>query len=264
MTVLTRFLRDRRRSLGWWSLGVIGFVFMQLAFYPSFKNQPQFDDLFNDLPEGVKALIGASGLSLREPAGYLHSQVFTTLLPIILLIFAIALGARAIGGSEDDGTIELLLANPVSRVRTAVERAAATAALVSALGAIATIGLIAVAAPFQLLEGVSVAKLVAACLAATSLALLHASIAYFVGAAFGGRVRAISVAATVAVAGYVLFGLVSSGVMRGARFASPWYWYLDRNIVAKGPGAEAIFLPLGLAVAFAAAGVWRFVPRDLR
>jgi ABC-2 type transport system permease protein len=262
--VSVRFLRDRRRWIGWWSVAMVSLVFMNVAFYPSFKNQPSFDDLFENLPEGFDKLLGASGLSLTSPAGYLHSQVFTTLLPIALLIYSIALGARAIGGSEDAGHLELILANPVSRTRVAVERYAATAALVLGLGVVTTASVLALSAPFQLLEGISITNLLGACLAATCLALFHSSLAFAVGATLGGRGRALAAASSIAVAGYVAFGLVSAGLIEGARFASPWYWYMNRNIVAQGPGLESLLVPFGLSLVLAAVGVWRFGPRDLR
>ncbi|MGH2758686.1 MAG: ABC transporter permease subunit, partial [Actinomycetota bacterium] len=130
--------------------------------------------------------------------------------------------------------------------------------------ALTTVGVIALSAPFELLEGLSITDLVAAGAAVTSLVMLHASIAYVVGCAVGGRARALSVAAAIAVGGYVVFGLVSSGVIRGARFVTPWHWYLSRNVVAEGAGPEALLLPIGLSIALAALGVWRFTIRDLR
>lgn len=264
MIVALRFILDRRRSLGWWSLAMVGLVLVNVAFYPSFREQPSFDALFEDLPEGVQSLFGVGGIPLTEPAGYLHSQVFTTLLPIALIIFAIALGARAIGGTEDEGTLELLMANPVSRSRVAIERYASTVGLVLVLGMVATASTVALSAPFQLLEGMSIPYLLAACLAATCLAVFHASLGFALGCVFGGRSRALAIASSVAVGGYVLFGLVSSGVIEGARFVSPWYWYLNRNIIAFGPGGESIFVPLALSLGMGAIGVWRFGPRDLR
>lgn len=265
MTVAVRYFLDRRRSSVWWVLGIAAFLLLSVAFYPAFKEQTSFEDLFKDLPEGAQALFGAGGeISLTSPAGYLHSQIFTQVFPLALLIFGIGLGARAIAGTEGDGTLELLLSNPVTRTRVATERFLSTLVMVVALGAIMSILLLAFSAPFELLEGVSIPKLFAACAAATSLAVLHASIAFAVGAAVGGRARALSAAAAIAVAGYVLFGIVSSNVIHGARFVTPWWWYLSRNIVAEGFPIESVLVPMGLSAVFAFLGVWRFALRDLR
>lgn len=264
MIVASRFVRDRRRSLGGWSIAMLGIVFTSVAFYPSLRDQPSFDELFENLPDSVRALVGSGGLSIRTPAGYLHSRVFSTLVPITLLIFAIALGARAIGGSEDEGTLELLLANPIKRARVAIERYTAVVGLIVLLTLVTSVSLVVLGLPFGVLEGVAIGNLLAACFACMGLALLHGSLAFAVGAALGGRPRAISAASAVAVGGYLAYGLVSSGVIRGTRFVSPWYWYLNRNILAQGPGLESLLLPFGLSIAIAAVGVWRFGPRDLR
>jgi ABC-2 type transport system permease protein len=248
----------------WWVLGIAAFLLLSVAFYPAFKEQTSFEDLFKDLPEGAQALFGAGGeISLTSPAGYLHSQIFTQVFPLALLIFGIGLGARAIAGAEGDGTLELLLANPVTRTRVAAERFVATAVMVIGLGAIMSVLLLAFSAPFELLEGISIPYLFGACAAATSLALLHTSIAFAVGAAAGGRARALSASAAVAVAGYILFGIVSSDVIPAARFITPWWWYLSRNIVAEGFPIESVWVPVGLSLVLGILGIWRFRLRDL-
>jgi ABC-2 type transport system permease protein len=218
-----------------------------------------------DLPASVKAFVGTqTGVSLLSPAGYLHGRFFTTLVPILLLIFAVSAGARAIAGAEDEGTLEMLLANPVSRRRVAVERYAGVVALVFALGLATFVSLLALAPPFGLLRGIAVGRLAAAVLAATSLAIFHASLAFAAGAALSGRSRAIAVPVVVAVAGYIAFGLVNSGVATILRFVTPWWWYMSRNILASGLSPEAVVVPLALSVVLAALGVAAFERRDLR
>ncbi len=266
MIVALRFFIDRRRWNIWWVVGGIAFMFLTVAFYPSIKDQSGFDDLYKDLPEGVKALVGAQGgISLQSPAGYLQSNMFAQLFPIALLIFGISGGARAIAGAEDDGTLELMLSNPVTRTRVAVERYLSSVAMVVGFGAILTAVLIALAAPFELLtEGVTATDILSAGLAATCFGILHASLAFVVGAASGGRSRALAASAAVAVGGFIVFGIVSGGVIEGARFITPWWWYMSRNVVANGLPPEAVYLPLGISALLAILGVWRFSLRDLR
>jgi ABC-2 type transport system permease protein len=265
LIIAARFLRDRRRSLGWWTLGMIGLVFTSAVFYPAIKKQPSLDDLMKNLPQSLKAFVGEqAGVSFSSPAGYLHGRMFTILIPVLLLVFAIGLGARAVAGSEEDGSLEMMLANPVSRERAVVERFVGVASLVGALGMATFVALLALSAPFGLLQGISLVRLGAATLAVTSLAMLHASIAFVAGSLRPGRSRATATAAAVAVAGYIVFGLVNSHVIAWSRFVDPWWWYLSRNILVGGLPPEAVVVPLALTVLFAAASVRAFSRRDVR
>jgi ABC-2 type transport system permease protein len=265
MTLFWRFFNDRRRYILLWALGLAGFLLLSVAFYPAFKEQPSFDELLKDAPEGLKALAGAQGnFSLSSPAGFLNSQVFTQVLPIALLIFGIGAGARAIAGAEGDGTLELILANPVTRRRVAIERYASAITQTVLLGLVATVTLLAFCPVFQLTDGLSIPNLLGACLACVCFALLHTSIAFAVGGVTGVRGQAIALPTVIAFGGFVAFGLVSGGILEPLRFVTPWWWYLSRNIVGQGLPPEAVVVPFALSVVFAAMGVLRFERRDLR
>jgi len=264
--VFRRFLRDRRRSTLWWCVGLCGGVLLSIAFYPAIKAQGDvLDKTLKNLPKGLRAMAGAEGVvSLSSPPGFLHSQVFAQMLPIALLVLAIAVGARAIAGAEDDGTLELTLSNPVTRRRVAVERYFAAVATVLIVALASTIVLVGLAPVFQLREGLPIANLVGACGAVACLAILHATIAFAVGAIMGGRGMAIAIGSAVAAGGFIVFGLVSGGVLEPLRFVTPWWWYLSRNILARGLAPEAIVMPLAVSGVLFAIGVKRFEGRDLR
>jgi len=263
--VAARALHDRRRSLLWWAVGVVGLMAFTAAFFPAVEGEATFDDLVQDLPEAMKDLFGLGEISLSSAPGYLHARVFSTLLPLVLLIFGIGVGARAIGGAEDDGTLELLLAQPVTRRRVLAERYAAMVALLVALGAVAAASLLAVAVPVDLLDGVSVPGLLAATVAATLLALLFATLAFTVGAVAGRRSTALGTATATAVATYLLHGVVGvSDAAHAVRFLSPWHWYAERNMLVEGIAPDALLVPPVLCAALLAAAVTVFDRRDLR
>ncbi|HEX9682674.1 MAG TPA: ABC transporter permease subunit [Acidimicrobiales bacterium] len=265
MIVFERLLRDRRRSTMGWVLGMVAYSVFTVAFYPSLRGQTSFDDVYEDLPEAIKALVGTYGeVSISSAPGYLQARYFG-LVPVLLLIFGIGLGARAIGGSEEDGTLELLLSNPVTRRRVALERLAAVIVLVAVVGATGVISLLALAPPVGLFDGLRLINVVAATAAATALALAHAAIAYAVGAVTGRRGTAVAVATVIAVTGYLLQGLATvSDAAQPLRWLSPWFWYLRGNVVINGPGPEAFLLPVALLVMVAAIATVQFERRDLR
>ena len=116
--VLAKALWRRRISLIWWSLGLVLAVALVAIAYPTFRGNTELDKTFGTLPPSVQALLGLDPTNtLTSPAGYLNSQFYANLLPIILLVYSIGISSWAIAGDEAGGTLELLLANPVSRMR---------------------------------------------------------------------------------------------------------------------------------------------------
>ena len=266
MTVTRRLVADHRWSFSWWAVAMLAVVGLTVALWPSIRGQQQFEDLIRDLPDAVKALFGGTdGISFISPPGYLQSRLFSLLLPVLLVVFGIGVGARAVGGSEENGTLELLLAHPVSRRRVVAERYLALVLLVLGLAAVALVSLAVLAPLVGLLEGISFRRLLGALAAAVALALLHASLAFAGGCISGRRGPAMAVAGAVAVGGYVLHGLIAAAdALEPAGFLSPWHWYLERNLLAAPPKAQAVAPPLVLTALVTAAGARAFVRRDLR
>ncbi|MGH8990102.1 MAG: ABC transporter permease subunit [Acidimicrobiia bacterium] len=264
--VLARYLRDNRRSAGWWALGMFALVAFTVAFYPSVKDNASFDQLFEDLPDAVRALVGAQeGIPLTSPPGYLHGRLFAIMVPLLLVTFGVGHGAKAIGGSEADGTLELLLANPVTRRRVVAERFAALVLLLVSVTAVLTVSLVVLSPAVGLLQGVRITRLLGAAAAAFAIALLHGTLAFTVGCAVGRPAPAVAVATAAASAGYLLQSLAAaSGGFGSVEALSPWHWYLDRNVLAQGLAGGAVAAPVVLAGLLFAAGAWRFGRRDLR
>jgi ABC-2 type transport system permease protein len=266
MIVAARLLRDRRWSTLGWALSFIGLVLFTVALYPSIKGQPSFDELLADLPDAFRSVIGYDpAVPLRSPAGYLQARLFSTLAPLLAAVFGIGAGARAIGGSEEAGTLELLLANPVTRSRVLLERYLATFGLLAGLIAVFCLALVVLGPPFGALEGVPTGNLIGACAAVFALGLLHGSLAFTVGAVAGRRGVAVALPTAVAVAGYLVETvLAAAGDLSTLRQLSPWHWYLDRNLLAEGAAPAAIVLPMVLSAVLVADAWAIFRRRDLR
>lgn len=265
MTVLRRFLRDRRRNTGWWLFGVTLTVAISVVFYPSIEGQASYDELAEEMPEAVRELFGVDAFGMSTPEGFMWSQLIGTTLPVLLLVFGIAAGARAIGGTEEDGTLELLLANPVTRRRVLLERFGAVVLLLAVLTVAMLVVTVGVALPVGAIEGIPGVWVLGSFLALFALGLLHAMIAFAVGSAIGRRGRAIAVAAAVGVAGYVFEGLGSVvDVLGPLQAISPFHWFLERNMLGSGIAWLAVWLPLLLSAVLLVVALQVFERRDLR
>ncbi len=268
MTILWRFVLDRHRSMIGWALGAFVLVIVTVAFYPTIRDQPSIEEVMRDLPDAFKASFGIDdAVPVSSPAGYLQARLFALTLPVSLVIFGIGSGARAIGGSEQDGEVELLLAHPVTRHRLVIERFVAVMVLTLALGSLFMVLLFALGPPFGALKGLSVLRLLASCAGAMALGLFHTTLAFAVGAVTGRRSTSVSVATAVAGGGYLLNGLLAAaGAPDAARFLSPWFWYLRRNMLVEVEPVDllAFALPLASVVALFILSLVTFDRRDLR
>lgn len=266
MIVAVRAVRDRRRPLVWWSLGIVGLVLFTVALFPSVRGEESFDELADQLPEAMRSLFGIDAdIPLTSPAGYLHGRLFGSLLPLLLLVFGIGAGTRAIAGSEESGALELLLAQPVTRTAVLAQRYGAMVAMLAGLTLMFLAALAGLGPLFGALEGVPATGLAGATGGVFALSLLHATVAFAAGAATGRRAVALASAATLAVAGYLVQGLSGvSDVVHPLRFVNPWHWYLGRNMLARGVAPDALVLPVAVSVVLVGVAAVAFRRRDLR
>ena len=177
--VLVEALRERRRTLAWWSLGVIALVAINVAFYPSIRGDTALNDYVKNLPDSVRGLFVGGELDITSPAGYLNSQIYAVMAPIVLLIFAIGAGAGAVAGEEERGTLDFLLANPLRRRDYVVQRFLALTALVAALAGVllATVWLTSLLVDLE----IGLDRLAAASLSVGLLALFFGTVALAAG-----------------------------------------------------------------------------------
>lgn len=263
--VLGQMLQERTRSITYWLLGTSAFVLVMIGAWPSVRDTGEtFDEYVASLPDSLQQVFGLAGTSISSPEGYLVSQMYSNLWPIILLVLGFGLAAWAIAGSETDGTLEMVLANPIRRGRTASERFVGTALILGVVTAASTALLAAVAPAVDLDDGLPAWAFWAAGLTMYAFVLVHVALTFAVGAATGNRGLAIAVGASVAVVGFMLQALAGiAEPLERAREFSPWYWFLRDNPLTTAPSALSLWLPLGLTVLVVAGGVLAFNRRDL-
>jgi ABC-2 type transport system permease protein len=191
-----------------------------------------------------------------------HAELLSIVMPVLFIIFAVLSGADATAGEEDRRTIDLLLANPISRTRVVLEKFAALTTVVVAMG---------VALVLTLLVGGLAADLrpdawhlVQATGAIVLLAVGFGALALALGAWRGRRGLARGLAAAVAAGTYLLGSLallVSS--LSDYRYASPFYYAIGAQPLRNGLGiGYALVLVVSVAVP-AVLAVALFERRDL-
>jgi len=121
-------LHDQRRSLLAWSVSLVLLVAMYVAIWPSIRDQPAMTDFLNSMPPAMRSLFAMSGADMTTPIGYVKIEMLSLMAPLLVRLYAVTTGAAAVAGEEDRHTLDMLLANPVSRGRLLLEKLAAMTA----------------------------------------------------------------------------------------------------------------------------------------
>jgi ABC-2 type transport system permease protein len=262
MTVLTPLMaktaRDDRRAVLGWAVGVAAFVSVYVGFYPQFQGAAELKE--NALPQGMADFLGIENMT--SPAGYLEATVYSFIGPLLLVFCAITFAARAIPRPEEDGSIELLLANPLSRPAFAVQRLVTITAAVTGIAVIPWLLVTVLAAALDI--DVPLGNISAASAGMVALVWCFTGLAFLVGAWTGRRSYVLGVAGTFAVTAYVMRAL--AGLVDGLgwlRWLSPFHYYIGADPLRTGwhPGHLAVLVAAGLVAAVA--GIIIFDRRDV-
>ncbi len=201
--VFTKSLRDERWSLFGWGTGIVLLVLGVSAVWPTMRDMPRLEEFLAGYPEPLRELFDLD--TIMTGAGFMNAELFTLLLPIMFIIFAVGRGARMVAGEEEAGTLEFLLLTPVSPIRLVLHKAAALITLTTALGGVVFVSLWACSGIFGM--DITVADIAAGSLAMVLLGLQFGLLALAVGAATGSRALALGVAGAVAAGTYLLYAL---------------------------------------------------------
>jgi ABC-2 type transport system permease protein len=111
-TLASHQLRGRLRQIIIWGvvLGALGALYV--ALFPSMGSL--LEEYMTEAPETMQQYIGSTGGELTIEQ-WLDMEFFSGIIPLALPFFMMVIGAKAIAGSEERKTLDLLLSNPVPR-----------------------------------------------------------------------------------------------------------------------------------------------------
>jgi ABC-2 type transport system permease protein len=200
-------IRSRRWSVLWWTVGIMAFNAINISVYPSFRDQAaQYDQIFSQMPQAMRNMFSDTG-EFMSPVGYLSSQIFYMLLPLLLSILCIGLGSSLIAREEQNKTIELLLSRPISRGKLLLGKLLAGFGITLVVGTAAGI-LTATMVSLVGFDGITFASVVATTMYTMLLCILFGMVAFALTATGTlGRCASIAIASLVAVTGYVITSL---------------------------------------------------------
>ena len=261
-SVFGKTLYDMRRGLIWWSISLLLMNLWMVSLYPVIQESAEaLEQYFSNLPPTFSALVGeAATFSTIE--GYLSVELFTFFLPMLTLAFAIVYGAGAIGGEEDSGTLDLLLAHPIPRWRVLAEKFVAVLAFTAVAVLAGYVGIILGA----MLVDVKIEpwKVGAATL---NLGLLTVLFGTFTLALTGVGLRrgsAAGIGAGLAAITFLMNTLAPiADLPEQFRKVSPWFYYDGGATLREGLKLGNSALLAGLVLVFLLVALYGFQRRDI-
>lgn len=259
MTIFKKELRAGAVSLLVWSVIVGGLMAVCVGLYPSMEgSMGDMSALFADMGE-FSAAFGLDKLQFGTIMGFYGTEC-GNILGLGGAFYAALAAMGLLAGEEGGHTAEFLLTHPVSRIRTALEKLAALAAMILTLNLVCLAcgagGILAIGAEAEwgdLLKYHGALALLqleigAVCFGLSSL-LRRSSYGLAMGLA----------------AGMYFLGLVINldADMAFLRFVTPYYYADAARVFAGESLAGSLAAGCGLGVLGAAFGLWRYAGKDI-
>lgn len=117
---IKRMLKDKYKFILILTASVAGFQEMYIALFPEIQKQAeQLNKLLEAYPESFMKAFGIDSATsmFNTIENYLSTEMFTFFWPILMIVAAASFAGYAIAGDIDKGTIEMALAQPISRLK---------------------------------------------------------------------------------------------------------------------------------------------------
>lgn len=256
--VFTKTLRDSRRSLLGWTVGITVAAAAYASFYPQMAANGAAQA--ENLPEGLRDALNMNDIS--SAAGYLGSTVFGLIVPLLAMFFGAAVGARVSAADEESGTLDLLLAHPLTRTSLIAERFAALIAAATGIGVVVLLTMLAIRSSADLTT-VGVGQFAAQCVHLVLLTVCFGALATTIGAVTGHRATVFALTAVVGVATWAAHSFADTIGLGWTAYLSPFHYYIDSEPLRNGISVSDAAALAAASLILVAAGTYRFNQRDL-
>jgi len=242
----------------WWSIGLIAFTALYGFVWPEAEAEMA---ALADM-----SIYRAMGINLQTFESYLGSVVLL-FLPLLVGIYSIVNGTKTLAGEEDDGTLELILARPLSRTQVVSAKALAIGLTILAILVFTGLGAAAVIAAVKTNYETSLTpvQMFRAVVSGWPIVMSLAMISLFLGAFAPRRRVAAMIATVVLIVSY--FGENIAGMVTSLEWLRPFslFTYFDTTAEAfsSGPDITDVLILLAVAVVFYLLALLSFQRRDV-
>lgn len=121
--LFVKTILEKKTHFLYYSLGAFLLVWMYIAIFPSLKPQIQnYAKLAESFPPAMLKAFNISFQDMATITGYLNTEHFSFVWPLLLIFFTISLAGSLIAGEIENRTMGLLLSAPISRLKIFVAK----------------------------------------------------------------------------------------------------------------------------------------------
>lgn len=249
---------EKRWGLLAWYIGLFATTVLIMLLFPTLRDT--FGKALNDVPDSIKGILGDAN-TYQRINGFIDIQVMAQMV-FMTIIYGVILFTGVIAGDETEGTLQTLMAHPVSRTRVYFEKLAGVSILLAIANASVYIGTWIGA--LLVGESVNLWRLALACGSLYLITFTFSVIGFSLGAVTGKRGFAGAIAGAVAFASYIITNLAPTvSALQTINKFSPYEYFNKPSILDNGIQYGDQFILLGICAVFIALGYWVFTKRDI-
>lgn len=135
MNIFLREIKYYRKSIIFWSIGLIVLVASGMAKFAAYSSAGQsMNEILSNFPKSIQAVFGLIGFDLNSASGYVG--VLFIYIALMATIHATLLGANIISKEENEKTHEFLFTKSASRYNIVSQKIAAGLVAITILNAV--------------------------------------------------------------------------------------------------------------------------------
>lgn len=263
-TLIIRTIRNRRIMLISYVAANVLLIFLYVGLFPTVQTQVgSYESLIKAYPESLMKVFNIDFSSFTSIEGFLGVEQFSITWPILALFFVVSIAGSTLVGEIEKGTMALLLAQPISRLK--IFFAKYLASLIQ----------LAVFILFSVLAAVPIARLMhqqaswghfgIMALLAFLFGWASVSVAFVFSAFFSEKGRVYALVGGIFVLMYVLNIIATlKESFVDLKYASFFYYFNQSDALLHGTiSGQAVLVFLGVAIVGTALAAWRFIKRDV-
>lgn len=263
LNLIFRNFKERRVSMFMMAVSLLLYVFTLMAIYPVFAKNPAFSQIVRQYPKAfISFLAGSGGLDFMSPEGYISTELLSLWWPIIVGAYAMTLATANVAKEISDGTMDVLLSQPLQRWKLISSRLLADVTLIAVLDVVTVVSIWGFARAYDV--KISPDGLFATGILALTFFVFIECYSLFFGMIMD-RSKALITSISVFIGSHLLNALSDlNKTIEKFRWMSFFRYYKPANALATGdiPWKDVAIL-LGLAVVFAFAAFIVFRRKDI-